>query len=270
MTTGRPEYEVYAVKFAERDGRRTEHFLGGDPHDAPMATAYYVWVIRHGARTILVDTGFDGPMAVKRRRRLAMKPSEALSKLGIAPESVTETVITHLHNDHAGTVRDFPNSRFHLQDHEMRFATGRYMTSETFQRPYEVEQVVDMVRLVYDRKVAFHRGDDEIAPGVTLHHIGGHTAGIQSVRVWTRRGWVVLASDATHYYENFERRRPYPIVYRVGDMAEGYERLSALAESPQHVIPGHDPRVMERYPAPGSALEGTVVTLHEDVRTATS
>jgi glyoxylase-like metal-dependent hydrolase (beta-lactamase superfamily II) len=261
-----PEYEVYALKFAERDGRRTEHFLGGDPHDAPMSTAYYVWVIRDGKQTILVDTGFDEAMAVKRRRRMTMRPAEALARLGVPPESVTQTVITHLHNDHAGTVRDFPNAKFHLQDHEMRYATGRYMTNETFSRAYEVDHVVDMVRLVYDRRVAFHRGDEEIAPGVSLHHIGGHTAGIQSVRVHTRRGWVVLASDTAHYYENFERRRPYPIVFSVGDMADGYERLAALAESPQHVIPGHDPRVMERYSAPRAGLEGIAVSLHEDMQ----
>ena len=76
--------------------------------------------------------------------------------------------------------------------------------------PFSTEHVVEMVRAVFARRVAFHRGDEEIAPGVSVHRIGGHTMGIQSVRVWTERGWLVLASDAAHLYENMEGVRPSP------------------------------------------------------------
>ena len=41
----------------------------------------------------------------------------------------------------------------------------------------------------------------------------------------------------------------------------GYGTLLRLADSPQHVVPGHDPLVMQRYPAPNAALEGIVVRL---------
>ena len=85
--------------------------------------------------------------------------------------------------------------------------------------------------------------------------------GMQCVRVMTARGPVVLASDATHYYENMERVAPFPIVYNVADMVRGYEIMRGLAESPAHVIPGHDPKVMERYPAPKPDLDGIVVRL---------
>jgi glyoxylase-like metal-dependent hydrolase (beta-lactamase superfamily II) len=94
-----------------------------------------------------------------------------------------------------------------------------------------------------------------------LHLIGGHTLGLQAVRVNTRRGWVVLASDASHLYANLEQERPYPIVWSVGDMIEGYARLSALAQSAAHIIPGHDPLVLARYPAPSRALEGIAARL---------
>jgi len=50
-------------------------------------------------------------------------------------------------------------------------------------------------------------------------------------------------------------------ILNVGDMVEGWRRAQALAESPAHVIPGHDPLVMERYPAPAPALQGIVVRL---------
>ena len=96
---------------------------------------------------------------------------------------------------------------------------------------------------------------------MTVHLIGGHTMGIQSVRVMTRRGWVVLASDASHFYANMEQVRPFPIIWSVAEMVEGYARLRALAESPAHVIPGHDPLVMQRYPAPEKGLEGIACRL---------
>lgn len=78
--------------------------------------------------------------------------------------------------------------------------------------------------------------------------MGGHSRGLQAVRVRTARGWVVLASDTSHFYENFATRRPFPIVVDVEDALAGFDRLYALADSPDHIIPGHDPLVMQAYP----------------------
>jgi glyoxylase-like metal-dependent hydrolase (beta-lactamase superfamily II) len=174
---------------------------------------------------------------------------------------VKDVVITHLHYDHVGNFELFPSANLHLQDLEMHYATGRYMARECYGGAYEVEDVVGMVRRVYDGRVQFHDGDADIAPGVSVHLIGGHTLGLQVVRVATRRGWVVLASDASHFYANMEAVRPFPIVWSVADMVGGYRRLAALADSPAHIIPGHDPLVLERYPAPSSALQGIVARL---------
>ena len=85
--------------------------------------------------------------------------------------------------------------------------------------------------------------------------------GLQAVRVHTRRGWIVLASDASHFYENMEAVSPFPIVHNVADMLDGYDKLRRLADSPQHIIPGHDPLVMQRYPAPSADMQGIVCRL---------
>jgi len=142
----------------------------------------------------------------------------------------------------------------------MRYATGRYMCSTCFSGAYEVEDVVGMVRRVYEGRVRFHDGDAELFPGVSLHLIGGHTMGLQAVRVATRRGPLVLASDASHFYANMEQARPFPIVWSVADMLDGYERMRSLAAA-DCIIPGHDPLVMERYPAPEPSLQGIVARL---------
>lgn len=254
-------YELYALKYAHHARRRAENFIGGDPHDGPMPLDYFVWLIRGGGREIVVDTGFSAAMAAKRGRDHLRCPAEALRMLGCEASKVNDVVITHLHYDHVGNFELFPKARLHLQDAEMRYATGRHMARECYGGAYEVEDVVGMVRRVYDGRVQFHDGDDEIAPGVSVHLIGGHTMGLQVVRVATRRGWVVLASDASHFYANMEAVRPFPIVWSVADMVGGYRRLAALADSPAHLIPGHDPLVLERYPAPSSALQGIVARL---------
>ena len=72
---------------------------------------------------------------------------------------------------------------------------------------------------------------------------------------------MVLASDASHFYANLEQVRPFPSVFNVAEMVEGYARLRALADSPAHIIPGHDPLVLARYPAPAAALHGIVARL---------
>jgi hypothetical protein len=123
-----------------------------------------------------------------------------------------------------------------------------------------------MVRLVFDGRVNFVDGESTIAPGISLHKIGGHTAGVQCMRVWTKRGWVVLASDTSHYYEHFENYRVFPTTLNLSDVMKGYETLRRLSDSLQHIVPGHDPLVMQRYAAPSKELEGIVVRLDEAPR----
>jgi len=256
-----PQYEVYALKYAHHPRRAAENFIGGDLHDGPMPLDYFVWLIRSAGREIVVDTGFSAPMAAKRGREHIRCPTEGLKFLGIDSKTIKDVVVTHLHYDHIGNFDLFPAATFHLQDLEMRYATGRHMAQPVFGGAYEVEDVVGMVRRAYAGRVRFHDGDAELAPGISLHLVGGHTMGLQVVRVATRRGWVVLASDASHYYANMEQVRPFPIVYSVADMVAGYDRLRALADSPAHIIPGHDPLVLARYPAAGRGLEGVAARL---------
>ena len=181
--------------------------------------------------------------------------------LEIDAGQVEDVIVTHLHYDHAGTLDDFPKARFHIQDDELIYTTGRHMCQAPFGHAYSAEHVCTMVRRVFDGRVAFHDGDNEIAPGISVHRIGGHTLGLQCVRVLTKRGWVVLASDASHFYENMEAVSPFPIVFNVAEMVEGYEKMRRLAESPQHIIPGHDPLVMQRYATPKADLADMVVRL---------
>lgn len=254
-------YEIYAIKYARHERLSRYNFIGGDPHDVMMPLDYFVWAVVGADRSFVVDTGFAPDMAEKRGREMLNPPGEGLRAIGLDPATVKDVIITHMHYDHAGNHTLFPSARYHVQDREMAYCTGRCMCHEALRSAFEPEDVAVMVRRVFEGRVAFHDGAAEIAPGISVHWVGGHTAGIQVVRVRTRRGWVVLASDATHFYANIEQARPFPIVHSVGDMLEGYETMKRLADSPAHIVPGHDPLVIERYPAPNEALEGWVARL---------
>jgi glyoxylase-like metal-dependent hydrolase (beta-lactamase superfamily II) len=229
-----------------------------------MPLDYFVWAIVGPSGTIVVDTGFDEKVGTRRGRTTVKPVRDGLAAIGIDPDTVETVIMSHLHYDHSGNTDLFPRARYHLQDCEMEYATGRCMCHPTIRHSFEPDYVVSMVRKVFDGRVTFHDGEGVVAPGVTVHHIGGHTKGLQCVRVETKRGPVVIASDATHLYAHFEGGRVFPVVYNVADALEGYGTLKKLAGSPSRVVPGHDPDVLKRYPAAKAGLESWVVRLDQE------
>ena len=261
MTT--ETYEILAVKYAERTDRfRAESFImPADDHATPHPMDYFVWVIRNGERTILVDTGFDEAEGRSASRKVLRAPAAALELLGISAAQIDQLIVTHLHYDHAGTLGAFPKAHFHLQAAEMQYATGPCMCHPQLRMPFTAEHVCEMVRNVYSGRVVFHEGDAEIAPGITVHKVGGHSRGLQCVRVATAPGRSCSPPMRSHYYENFEEGKVFPIVVDVENTLRGYTRLNELAASRRHIVPGHDPLVLQRYPSLNSQTNGMVLRL---------
>jgi glyoxylase-like metal-dependent hydrolase (beta-lactamase superfamily II) len=255
------DYSVYAVKYATREARSGEHFYGGDPHDAPMPMDYYVWAVVSPERTIVVDAGFTAEVAARRGRKYLRCPTEGLEALGIDCARVPYIILTHLHYDHVGNLEKFPEATYVVQEAEMAFWTGRYAGRDHFRTIVEVDDIAYLVRENFEGRLRFVAGSEEIVPGIEVHRTGGHSAGLQVVRVKTGRGSVVLASDATHFYANIEQDRPYRIVSDLPRMYGSFDLVHALADSSAHMVPGHDPLVMERFPAAGKKLEGVAVRI---------
>jgi glyoxylase-like metal-dependent hydrolase (beta-lactamase superfamily II) len=226
-----------------------------------MPMDYFVWAIVGSDTTIVVDTGFNTLDAHNRNRRLLRTAAEGLALIGVDAAASATVVLTHLHYDHVGGFDQFPNARFHLQDREMAFATGRNMSESEYSHAFTARHVADVVMAVHAKRVQFHDGDAELATGISLHHIGGHTDGLQAVRIDTATGPLVLASDASHYYENMEATRPFSIVFDVPAMIAGYDRLRSLAGPGGVIVPGHDPMVFERHPPADPSLSGVAVRL---------
>ncbi|MEM7255887.1 MAG: N-acyl homoserine lactonase family protein [Pseudomonadota bacterium] len=245
-------WEVYAVKYADRHGRtRADSFLFDPLHDSAHAMDYFVWVLRRGNQVILVDTGYDTTEAAARGRPIKRSVADALAPLAISPAQVQTIICTHLHYDHAGGLAQFPQATVHLQQAEMVYATGPCMCFETLRMPYTSTHVAAVVEKLYSDKLVYHHGDGVITDGVTVHCIGGHSRGLQVVRVRTVCGWLVLASDASHYYENFLQHKLFPIVVDAQSMLQGFDTLVSLASETRLIIPGHDPLVMQYFPPVG-------------------
>ncbi|MFN8557263.1 MAG: N-acyl homoserine lactonase family protein [Dehalococcoidia bacterium] len=248
-------YRIYAIQYAHRETHSSECFHR-DYHRTPMGMDYYVWAITNDQHTVVVDLGFTEAVGTRRGRQFLRDPGAALTTIGIDAARVERVIITHFHYDHVGNHALFPRAVFHVQDEEMRFWTGRYARQPAFAGSLEVDDVAALVRYAAEGRVRFVDGDEEIVPGVAVHRVGGHTAGMQIVSVQTERGRAVLTSDASHYYRNLEDNVPFNTLHDLPGAYHAFERIRALADAPDLVMPGHDPLVLERLRpvAPGIVL----------------
>jgi glyoxylase-like metal-dependent hydrolase (beta-lactamase superfamily II) len=239
-------YEVYALKYAERDIAACNFFFREASHD-PVTLHYFVWLILGGPHPVLVDTGFLGDDAAQRGIRNWVSPAAMVERAGVKPADIPLALITHLHYDHWAGHSLFPAAEFWVQQEEVSFWTGPYARYDGFRSAMNVGSIGDLVTLNYGKRMRIIDGDREVLPGLRVHRVGGHTAGLQIVTVDTARGRVVLTSDASHFYRNVEGRQPVQIITNLPEMYAAFETIDALAGSERLVVAGHDPQVADRF-----------------------
>jgi glyoxylase-like metal-dependent hydrolase (beta-lactamase superfamily II) len=239
-------YQVYALKYAERDIAACHFFFREASHD-PVTLHYYVWLILGGPHPVLVDTGFLDDDARGRGIRNWVSPAAAVERAGVKAADIPLALITHLHYDHWAGHRVFPAAEFWVQRQEVAFWTGPHARYPGFGDAANPGSVANLVTLNYQGRIRMLEGDREVLPGLRVHRVGGHTAGLQIVTVETARGRVVLTSDAAHFYQNIERRQPVQIITNLPEMYAAFETIDALAGAERLVVTGHDPRVAERF-----------------------
>ena len=248
-------YKIHIMQYAEREAK-TRELLLGDFHETPFAMAYYMWAISNGEHTVVVDMGFTEAICRSRGRTWLADPGARMESIGIDPKTVKHVIVTHMHYDHSGNYDLFPNATFHLQVDEMAFWTGPYVKYPVFNHAINVDDVVALVRLNYDGRIAFHQGTGEVVPGVKVHRVGGHTKGMQIVEVPTASGTAVIASDASHTYRNFKENTPFLILNNIPEYIDGFELMKKMATREEMILPGHDAKVMEIFP---SVAEGVAL-----------
>ena len=244
-------FELYAVKYATAPSRRRwENFYGQDgSDDSRMPVDYFVWAAVSSQHTVVIDAGFSAEVAARRNRTHLRCPTEALRAVGVDAGTVGHLVLSHFHYDHVGTVDRFGQAELVVQDAEMAFWTGRYAGRRQFRKMVEQEDIHRLVQANLDGRVRFADGDRQVVPGLSVHLVGGHTPGMQVVRVETARGAFVVGSDASHFYDNVCCDSPFSVVTDLRDMYRAFDVMHDLADAPEMIVPGHDPQLMTRYPA---------------------
>jgi glyoxylase-like metal-dependent hydrolase (beta-lactamase superfamily II) len=238
-------YKIYTLYYGKRDATTADYFLD-DTSNIPIGMGYYFWVATNAEHTVVIDLGYHPDVGEQRGRTLVRHPAELLDKMQVDPKTVQHAIVTHLHWDHVGGYALFPNARFYLQERELHFWTGSHLPE--WQSSLEEEELVAVVRLHFRGRVGLCDGSREIVPGITVHHVGGHTMGSQIVQVETARGIAVVASDAAKLYRNFLEGIPQPRSHSVADQISGYALIKRLASAEELIIPGHDPEAMRRLP----------------------
>jgi glyoxylase-like metal-dependent hydrolase (beta-lactamase superfamily II) len=214
--------------------------------DGPQMLGFYLWVLRRGDQTILVDTGFQAAAAERRGRQPLIEPTEALRRIGVAPDLV---VLTHLHYDHTGNAQAFADVPLSLPAGEAAFwrtEASRNPVLAAYTEPGDLEHVLGRVA---DGTAACFRDGDAVAPGVTAVSLPGHTPGLSGLLVQTAGDPVLLCSDAVHLFDELELQRPCSIVCDVATMVTSFATIKAHAARGVTIVPGHDPAVMGTYPA---------------------
>jgi glyoxylase-like metal-dependent hydrolase (beta-lactamase superfamily II) len=254
-----PTYEVYAVRYARMPGFPVAELVKGADPGRKLDIAMTVWVLKGpGGRTVLVDSGFHREKYVKENGERVVdftRPDEAIGRVGIRPEQVTDIVITHMHWDHVGGIDLFPKARIWIQKDEFAYYTGAAWQRGGRRGGIDPEDVLELVRRNTRGLVTLVDGDaKEILPGITVYTGGRHTFASQYVGVNTKAGRAVIASDNLYLYENLDRHAPIAQTFDAASNLSAQDRMKQLVASPRLIVPGHDPEVFVRFPKPGDGV----------------
>jgi glyoxylase-like metal-dependent hydrolase (beta-lactamase superfamily II) len=249
-----PTYEVYAVRYATLPRFPVSGLIAGADTSRRMDLAMMVWAIKGAGRTILVDAGFHRPDLVSRWHATDfIPPSDAIAKLGIKPEDVTDVIVSHVHWDHLDGIDLFPRAKVWIQREE--FDHHLDSSGVVKDRAIDAADAKILAGIAHEGRVMLVEGDGkEIIPGITVYTGGKHTFASQFATVTTAAGTVVLASDNAYLYENFAKHVPIAQTLDSASNLRTQTRMLSLASDPRLIVPGHDPEVFVRFPTPGNGV----------------
>ncbi|HWH97363.1 MAG TPA: N-acyl homoserine lactonase family protein [Pseudolysinimonas sp.] len=246
-------WEIVAVRYGRLRTQRSDVYLNyreyGEP-DGDQTVDYFFWIVRDAEQTFVIDTGFSRAGAERRNRELLIPVPEALRTLGIPPDGDVELVLTHGHYDHCGNIDYFPDQPVHMSSAEHAFWTGPDADHRQFYGIIDPEIVHQLTALDEAGRLRRIVGWSELAPGLRLVEIPGHTPGQLVALVSTEEGTILLASDAVHFSEELDRDLPFKHVTDLIGMYRGFEVIRRWRDDGvvSLVVPGHDATAIAGYP----------------------
>jgi glyoxylase-like metal-dependent hydrolase (beta-lactamase superfamily II) len=244
-----PTYEIYALKYAGPFTRPASMMTWFQDMDKRIPINYYVFAICGGGETIIVDCGCAPELARERNLAGYVNPVEILKRIDIVAGEVKYLVATHIHFDHISGIELFPQATIFVQEKEFNFwikdpmaerAPFRHVTDPVANRYLASLEGKERLRLI--------KGDKEVLPGIELMLCPGHTLGLQTVAVNTKKGIAIIGSDAAHLFSSFRTDIPSAIITDMIAWMKTYDKIRAKASSLDLIFPGHDVALLEDYP----------------------
>ena len=253
----KPTYEVYAVSYGIIPDFPVSGLVAGADRSRKLDIQMMVWLLKgSNGSNILVDSGFYREKLFKQWKvKDFLKSSEAIAKAGLKPEDISDVIITHMHWDHAGGIDLFPKARIWIQQDEYVYYTGEAWQSGGSHGGIDSEDVMELVKANTEGRVRFVQGDDqEVIDGIRFYTGGRHTYASQYVGVSAKVGTVIIASDNCYLYENLDKRVAIAQTLDAASNLKAQDRMKQLAFTSRLIVPGHDPAVFTRFPAPGNGV----------------
>lgn len=224
-----------------RDNSAAE-FLKNPGQQYNMPTLAYL--VSNGRDNILVDNGgdpADGVVHMPYYQEPDNFLDKQLGKLGLSFGDIPTVILTHLHWDHSYNNHLFPQAKIYVQKKELQYAAA----------PLAVHSHLYYQAHIFKTKYEILDGDTEIRPGLRVILTPGHSEGSQSVLVDTEDGVYAICGDFVNTYKCWESN-PRIVNGLHTDLETYYKSYDKLARHCDHVLPGHDLRVLEhkRYPPP--------------------
>lgn len=248
------DYSIEAIRYGISPGVPVGALVVGGPKDEKVDVDFVIWLIRGGGRNILFDSGFHRERWFKQWKITDYQsPDEAVRQAGVAPEDITDVVISHAHWDHMGGIDLFPKATVWIQKDEFRYYTGEAWQAAGQHGGIDPDDVQELVRLNTEGRLKLVNGDNvEILPGIRVFIGSRHTFASQYLRVDGKLPFV-LASDNVYFYRNLAEHKASATFSDEDHAAniKAQERMIQLAGSVERVVPGHDALQFEKFPTKG-------------------
>jgi glyoxylase-like metal-dependent hydrolase (beta-lactamase superfamily II) len=247
-----PVWEVYALRYATVPAFPVHELVTGADTTRKIDIAMMFWLLKGTAgRRVLVDAGFYRQKFLDSWKPADfVRPSEVVQRFGIAPDSITDIIVSHIHWDHVDGADLFPNAHIWIQRAEYEHYVGA--GGAPLDAQIDTVDAAMLASLNHAGRVKLVEGDaQELLPGITAYIGGKHTFESQYVGVRTAKGTVVVASDNMYLYENLDKHVPIAQTLDAKSNLAAQDRMKKLASAPRLIVPGHDPAVFVRFKKSG-------------------
>jgi glyoxylase-like metal-dependent hydrolase (beta-lactamase superfamily II) len=255
LTLRTPVWEVYAIRYATIRDFPVRSLVAGADSTRKLDIAMMFWLLEGpNRRRVLVDAGFYRQKFLDSWKPADYaRPSDAVERFGIPPDSITDVIISHVHWDHVDGADLFPRARIWIQKEEYEHHVGA--GGVPLHPAIDTLDAAMLFQLDRAGRVKMVNGDaQELMPGLKVYTGGKHTYASQYVGVRTAAGTVVVASDNVYLYENLDRHVPIAQTLDAKSNLAAQDRMRRIAAFPRFIVPGHDPDVFKRFHAAGSGV----------------